>query len=144
MGNVAILAYAAFRAAEPPAANPDAVFRTRQGIYGVAHTFLGIRSEAAPLQSTIHTAGTWAWTIGPSGPERLLSEEVAALPAESEFGAVPKITFGVHDENVPIAIARGSRSNLRSASLRRLHAGVAGVAVLLAGVSPFRSHTIRS
>ena len=49
--------------------------------------FLANRSEAAPLQSTTYMTGTRARTIDPSGPERLLSEEVAALPAESELAA---------------------------------------------------------
>jgi putative hemolysin len=48
--------------------------------------FLANRSEAAPIQSK-NVAVTRPRTIGPSGPERLLSEEVAALPAESELAA---------------------------------------------------------
>jgi len=47
--------------------------------------FLANRSAAAPLQSTTYMAGKRARAIEPSGCERLLSEEVAALPPESEL-----------------------------------------------------------
>src|ERR1039457_594216 len=47
--------------------------------------FLAKRCAAAPLQSTTYMAGKRARAIEPSGCERLLSEEVAALPAESEL-----------------------------------------------------------
>ena len=43
--------------------------------------FLANRSEAAPFQSTTYMAGNRARAIEPSGSERLLSEEIAALPA---------------------------------------------------------------
>jgi putative hemolysin len=49
--------------------------------------FLANRSEAAGFQPTTYMAGKRAWAIAPSGSERLLSEEVAALPAESELAA---------------------------------------------------------
>ncbi|HEY1496792.1 MAG TPA: GNAT family N-acyltransferase, partial [Candidatus Solibacter sp.] len=47
--------------------------------------FLANRSAAAPSQSTNHLAGKRARAIEPPGIERLLSEEVAALPAECEL-----------------------------------------------------------
>jgi putative hemolysin len=47
--------------------------------------FLANRSEAAPFQSTTYMAGKRARVIEPLGPGRRLSEEVAALPAESEL-----------------------------------------------------------
>jgi putative hemolysin len=60
--------------------------------------FLAHRSLAAPSQPTTYLAGKRARAIEPSGPERLLSEEVAALPAESELAAS-------HDFSVHIAAA---------------------------------------
>ena len=47
--------------------------------------FLANRSEAAPFQSTTYMAGKRARAIEPPGPGRRLSEEVAALPAQSEL-----------------------------------------------------------
>jgi len=49
--------------------------------------FLSNRSKAAPLQSTTRMAGTRVPAIEPSGAERLLLDEVAALPAESELAS---------------------------------------------------------
>jgi putative hemolysin len=60
--------------------------------------FLGHRSKAASIQATTYLSGTPAQAIDPSGSRQLLSEEVAALPAESELAAN-------HDFTVYLAMA---------------------------------------
>ena len=72
--------------------------------------FLANRSEAAPFQSTTYMAGKRATAIEPTGCERRLSEEIAALPAESELaGSHDFAVYTAPANAIPLLLAEIGR-----------------------------------